>query len=186
MSLKIIWVHILCHGQGDLSLDQVAQGFIQPGLEHFKRSWGIHSNLFQCPSTPTVKIFFLTSLNNLPDRSDFLSYKSILFQFKAITPCPITTCPYQNAPCSFLVGLLGYWNILKDLPRVSLLQAEWPQLAQPAFIRKVLQHSGHLHNPPLDFRVHIIPVPGDSSAGCSTLKTPWENDVLYLVWKRIF
>jgi len=33
-TLKIIWFQPLCHEQGHLPLDQVAQSSIQPGLEH--------------------------------------------------------------------------------------------------------------------------------------------------------
>jgi len=35
-TLKIIWFQPLCHEQGHLPLDQVAQSSIQPGLEHLQ------------------------------------------------------------------------------------------------------------------------------------------------------
>jgi len=41
-TLKIIWFQPLCHEQGHLPLDQVAQSSIQPGLEHCQGG-GIHS-----------------------------------------------------------------------------------------------------------------------------------------------
>ena len=41
-TLKIIWFQAICHGQGHLPVDQVAQSPIQPGLEHCQGG-GIHS-----------------------------------------------------------------------------------------------------------------------------------------------
>ena len=35
-TLKITYFQPLCHGQGHLPLDQVAQSPVQPGLEHFQ------------------------------------------------------------------------------------------------------------------------------------------------------
>ncbi|KAK4807192.1 hypothetical protein QYF61_024312 [Mycteria americana] len=94
-----------CHGQGHLSLDQVAQSLIQPDLEHFQ-GWGIHN--FSGQPVP---------VSHHPHRKAFLPYvqsKSTLFQFKSVAPCPVTT------------GL-----VLKGRNKVSLepslLQAEQPQ-----------------------------------------------------------
>jgi len=41
-TLKIIWFQPLCHEQGHLPLDQVAQRLVQPGLEHCQGG-GIHN-----------------------------------------------------------------------------------------------------------------------------------------------
>ncbi|KAK4818789.1 hypothetical protein QYF61_019135 [Mycteria americana] len=101
-----------CHGQGHLSLDQVAQSTIQPGLEHFQGG-GIHN--FSEQSVPVAYH---------PHCKKFLPYvqsKSTLFQFQTIAPCPITTGLGHN----------------KVSLKPSLLQAEQPQLSQPFFIGEV-------------------------------------------------
>ncbi|KAK4808149.1 hypothetical protein QYF61_000129 [Mycteria americana] len=156
---KLVWVgrdlkdHRVpppCHGQGCLPLEQAAQSPIQPGLEHFQ-GWGIHNfsgNLFQCLTALIVKNFFLISNLNLT-----------FFQFKAITPCPITTCPCQKSLSSFPVGPLQVLEgCYKVSPEPSLLQAEQPQLSQPVFIGEVFQPSDHLGGPPLDLlqQVHVL------------------------------
>lgn len=56
-----------CNGQGHLSLDQVSQSSIQPGLKEFQ-GWDIQTSLgnsIQCLTTPTVKNFFLIFSLNL-------------------------------------------------------------------------------------------------------------------------
>ncbi|KAK4822675.1 hypothetical protein QYF61_019042 [Mycteria americana] len=134
-TLKIIWFQAPCHGQGHLPLDQVAQSPIQPGLEHFQ-GWDIHS--FSGQPVPS---------------------NSTLFQFKAITPCPIATCPCKKSLSSFLVGpLQAVEGCYKVSPEPSLLQAKQPQLSQPVFIGVVLQPSDHLCGPPLDSlqQVHVL------------------------------
>jgi len=84
-------------GQGHLPLDQVAQSPIQPGLEPCQGG-GIYNFSGQPVSVP-----------HHPHSKEFLSYiqfKFVLFQFKAITPCPITTCPCKKSLSSFLVAPL--------------------------------------------------------------------------------
>ena len=45
--------------------------------------------------------------------------------------------------------------VLRRPQNGSLLQAEQPQLSQPALIREILQSSGHFRGPPLDLLQHI-------------------------------
>ena len=76
-TLKIIWFQPPCHEQGNLPPDQVAQSSIQPGLEHCQGG-GSHSFSGQpvpVPHHPHSKEFLL-----------YISSKSTVFQFKAITP----------------------------------------------------------------------------------------------------
>ncbi|KAK4813670.1 hypothetical protein QYF61_017637, partial [Mycteria americana] len=133
-------------GQEHLPLDQVAQSPIQPGLKHFQ-GWGIHNFSGQPVPVP-----------HHPHSEEFLPYilskSTTLFQFKAITPCPITTSPCKKSLSSFLV-LEGCYKVS---PEPSLLQAEQPQLSQPVFIGEVLQPSHHLRGPPLDSlqQVHVL------------------------------
>ena len=114
--MKIIWFQPRCHGQGHLPLDQVAQSPIQPGVEQFN-GWGIHSLSGQPVPVP-----------HHPQSEEFLPYissKSTLFRFKAITPCPITMCPCKKSISSFLVGPLHVLEgCCKVSPEPSLLQAE--------------------------------------------------------------
>lgn len=57
-------VYLPCHWLGCISLDQIAQSFVQPGFECLQ--WqGIHSSsgsMFHCLTIFTIKIFFLTFL----------------------------------------------------------------------------------------------------------------------------
>ncbi|KAK4821804.1 hypothetical protein QYF61_003833 [Mycteria americana] len=147
---RMIWVakdlkdHLVptpCHGQGQLPLDQVAQSPMQPGLEHFQ-GWGIHN--FSGQSVP------------VPHHP--LILKCTLSQVKAITPCPVATCPCKKSLSSFLVGPLQVLEgCYKVSPEPFLLQAEQPQLSQAVFIGEVLQPSDHLCGPPLDLlrQVHV-------------------------------
>ena len=79
----------------------------------------------------TVKNFFLISSLNLPST-----------QFKAISPCLVTTCPYKKSLPSFPVGsfqvLEGCYKVSSE---PSLLQVEEPQLSQPILIEELLQPS---------------------------------------------
>jgi len=87
-----------------------------------------------------VKNFFLISNLNLPS-----------FQFKATTPCLITTGPSKKSLSSFCVGPL---QVLEGCPKVSpepsLLQDEQPQLSQPFLIGEVFHPPDHFFGPPLD------------------------------------
>lgn len=60
--------------------------------------------LFQCLTTLTANNFFLTS-----------NVKS-LCQFKAIPPCPITTCPCQKSLSSSLAGPFRFWAAAPTAP----------------------------------------------------------------------
>jgi len=97
------------------------QSPIQPGPEHFQ-GWGIHSFSGQPVPAP-----------HHPHHKEFLSFiqsKSTLCQFKAITPCPITTGPCKKPPSSFLAGPLEVLEgCCKVSPEPSPLQAEQPQLS---------------------------------------------------------
>ena len=142
-TLKTIQLQPPCHGQGHLPLDQAAQSLIHPDLEHFQGGLSTISpgNLFQHLTTLTVKKFFLISNLNF-------------FQFKAITPCPTTTCPRKKSLSSFLVRPLQLLKgCSKVSPQPSLLLAE-----QPFRIGEVLQPSDHLCGPPLDplQQVHVF------------------------------
>jgi len=96
--------------------------------------------------------------------------KSTLFQFKAISPYPVTTCPYKKSLPSFPVGPLqvleGHCKVLQE---PSALQAEQPQLSQPVFVGEVLfltRRSTQHQNQEQDF-----PTP---NAGCLTSSlTTW-------------
>ena len=48
-TLKVIELQPPCHGQSCLSLDQAAQGPVQPGLEHLQ-GWGTTASLGSCAS----------------------------------------------------------------------------------------------------------------------------------------
>lgn len=67
-SLKLISFQPSCHEQGHFPPDLVAQGLIQPGLEHCQghgTSTISPETLFQCLTTLTVLNFFLISNLNL-------------------------------------------------------------------------------------------------------------------------
>ena len=103
-TFKIIQFQSPCYRQGHFSLDQVAQSPIQPGLERLQGG-GIH-NLPEQPASVSYHLHSKEFLSNI-------CCKSTLFQFKAISPCPVTTCPYKNSFPSFPVGTL---QILEELP----------------------------------------------------------------------
>ena len=92
-------VALPCHGQGHLPLDQVAQRPIQPGLEHFQRgaSTAFLGNLFQCPTAPIMKIFFLISNLNLPS-----------FHLKPLRLVLCTPCPCKKSFSGFLIDPFSY------------------------------------------------------------------------------
>ena len=150
-TLKIILFQS-CHGQGHIPLDQVAQSPIQPGLEHFQGG-GSHSFSGQPVPVP-----------HHPHGEEFLPYiesKSSLFQFKAITPCSITTLPNKKSLSSFLVGRLPILvGCNKVIPEPAHLQAEQPQLSQTFLIAEVFHCFDHFCDPPLDQlqQVHVFPV----------------------------
>jgi len=111
-------VPLPCHGQGHLPPDQAAQSLVQPGLEDCQGG-GSHSFSGQPVPGP-----------HHPQSKEFLPYiqsKSPLFQFKAITPCPISTCPCKKSLSSFLVGPLRYWKAAVRSPWSPL----FPRLNSP-------------------------------------------------------
>ncbi|KAK4827187.1 hypothetical protein QYF61_015149, partial [Mycteria americana] len=85
-------------------------------------------NLFQCLTTLTVKNFFLKSSLNLPS----LSLKPLLLVL---------------SPQALLKILEGCYKVS---PKLSLLQAEQPQLSQPVLIGQVLQPFYNFCGPLLD------------------------------------
>jgi len=94
-TLQIIQLQPPCREQGHLPPDQVAESPVQPGLEHCQGG-GSHSFSGQpvpVPHHPHGKEFH----PNIESKSD-------VFQFKAIPPCPVTTCPCKKLLSSFLTG----------------------------------------------------------------------------------
>ncbi|KAK4811770.1 LOW QUALITY PROTEIN: hypothetical protein QYF61_005338 [Mycteria americana] len=87
-TLETIQFQTLCHGQGYLPLDQVAQSLIQPGLEPFQGG-GIHN----CSGQPVPVPHNTHSKEFLPN----IESKSTLFQFNTVTPRPITTLPDKGS-----------------------------------------------------------------------------------------
>ena len=63
-------------------------------------------NLYQCLTIPNSKEFLL-----------YIQSKSTLFQFEAITPCPITTGPCKRSLSSLLVAPFKYWKASLRSPR---------------------------------------------------------------------
>ena len=62
-------------------------------------------------------------VSHQPHSKEFLpdiQSKSTLFQFKATSPCPVTTCPYKKSLPSFPVGPSRYWKAARRSPQ-SLL-----------------------------------------------------------------
>ena len=78
---------------------------------------------------PRLNIGQLQSFMLGPSLGNVVS-KSALFQFKTISPCPATICPYRKSLLSFSVGSLqvlkGHYKISSE---PSFLQAEEPQLS---------------------------------------------------------
>ena len=89
--------------------------------------------------------------------------KSTCFHFKAISPHPVTACPYKKSLPSFPVGPFGLLEGCDKVPpELFLFQAEEPQLSQPVLGGEVLQPSDQLCGPPLDplQQLHVLPVLG--------------------------
>jgi len=80
--LKVNWFQTTCNEQGHLALDQVAQSPIQPDLECFQ-GWGI----YHLSGKPVPEFQHPHCKKFLP----CIQCKSTLFEFKTITPCPIST-----------------------------------------------------------------------------------------------
>jgi len=98
-TLKTISFQPLCHEQGHLPLDQVAQSSIQPGLEHCRKGAPTASlgNQCQCLTTLMVKNFFLMPSLNLPSFS--LKPSALVLSLQALV---------KKSLSSFLVGPFRY------------------------------------------------------------------------------
>ena len=127
--LKAHPVPALCHGQGHLPLDQVAQSPIQPGLDHCQ-GWDSHSFSGQPVPGP-----------HHPHREELVS--NLNFPSFSSKPFPLFcyTMPLSNASlhlsCQSLYVLEA--ALRSPLKEPSLLQAEQAQLSQPVCIGEVLQ-----------------------------------------------
>lgn len=99
---------------GNLPLSQVTQAPIPPGPEHLQQ-WGIHSLSEQPVTVPqqpySKELLLITDLN--------------LLQFKAISPCLVTTCacetPLQS--CMLLYAL--------DINQLGIYQDIFPPESSP-------------------------------------------------------
>jgi len=83
-------IHVTVESQNGFSWkrDQAVQSPVQPCLEHLQ-GLGIHNFSVQPESGP----HHTHSLEFLPD----IKSKSLLFQYKAIIPCPMTTLPLEES-----------------------------------------------------------------------------------------
>ena len=88
-------------------LDQVAQGPIQPGLEHLQ-GWGIHNLSGQPVSAPHHSPGKELSPNIQP--------KSSLFQLKSVPPCPAVIYPFKEVIPFLFIGSL---QVLKGCNEVQ-------------------------------------------------------------------
>ena len=137
MTLKIIQFQSPCHGQGCQSLDQFAQGPIQPGLERSRLG---QPQLLQATSSsaspPQVKNFFL--IPNLPS-------------FKAIPACPVTICLCKKMVPLLLVSSFPALEGCNEVsPEPSLLQTKQVQFPQTFFIGEELHTSDYLQVSPVN------------------------------------
>ena len=129
-TFKNLLVHPHCHGQGHLSLDQVAQSPVQPDLEHFQ--WrGTHN--FSGQAVPTTRII-----------KKFVPYvqpKSNLFQFKIFAPCPVTIGLdiLSSLSSSFLQAPFVHWKAAVRSPQSLLFSRLNSPKSQPFFIGEVFQ-----------------------------------------------
>ena len=137
-TFKYRLVQLLFHGQGHLSLDQVAQSPVLPDLEHFQW-WGIHNF-----SGQPVLVF-----HQQEENLSYIQSKSNFFLFKIIISCHITTGPGKKSFSIFLLRPLRVEGHSKFSLEPSLLQTEQPQLSQLFFREELFQSSGHFHGPPL-------------------------------------
>lgn len=113
--------------QGCHPLDPAAQpGHIQCGLEHFQK-WGIHSF-----SGQTLGLLWCSA--SAPSQQRISSW-SLLFQFKAITPCSITTHPCRSSFPGFLLPLQVLKGCYRVCPEPSTLQAKFNSLSLSSWER---------------------------------------------------
>ena len=114
---RIMNLQALCHRQGHqpphLILDQVAQGPIQPGLEHLQ-GWGIHNLSGQPVPAPHH-----SPGKELPPA---IQPKSSLFQLKTFSPCPAVIYPFKEfTPLLFIGSLQVLKGCNEVTPQPSLL-----------------------------------------------------------------
>jgi len=136
---KIISFQPPCHGYGHQPLDHAAQSHVQPCLKCYQR-WGIH-NLSEQP-VPESHHPQMTGEEFLPN----IQCMPTVFQIKAISPHPVSTCPYKKSlppqlSCRPPSGT--------GMP--SPLQAEESPLSQPVL-------AGEVHQPSDDLRGALDPV----------------------------
>ena len=115
----------------NLILVLVAQGPIQPGLEHHQ-GWGIHKLSGQSVPAPQH-----SHSKELPPG---IQPKSSLLQLKTISPCPAVIYAFKELiPLLFIGSFLVLEGCNKVTLQPSLLQAEQGQLPQPMFVEELLQ-----------------------------------------------
>ncbi|NXH46292.1 PO6F2 factor, partial [Dicaeum eximium] len=124
-----------CHGQRQLSLDQVSQSLIQPGLGTLPGMGHPQLPWLTCSCHPHSKKF-LPNISSKPPLPSLKPFPLVL----SWIPCP--TCPCKTVP--ILVPLYVLGGCCKLSPEHSLFQTEHPQLFQPAFTGEMLQPSDHL------------------------------------------
>jgi len=122
-TLTLILFQTPCHGQGPLPPDHVAQSSIQPGLEPCQGG-GSHSFSGQPGPGP-----------HHPHGEEFhphIQSEPTLFQFKAITPCPIAPCPFRLPKYSSLIKIAPLHIAELAKKRCFLKEITYPSwLAEP-------------------------------------------------------
>lgn len=107
-------------------LHQASQSSTQPG-QNFSGGWSMHFSRQSLPALPlSLKNFYLDNMQKLT---------SVIFQFKTLPPCPVTTCPCKKYVSSFLVGSL---HILEGCSEGSL-QFSFSRLYSPNSLSLSLQ-----------------------------------------------
>ena len=165
---SVIKFQIPCHKQGyqppDPVLDQVAQGPIQPGLEHFQW-WSIHSLSGQPVPAPhhSVKNFPLTSNLNLPSLSLKPSHLVLSLTAHEKNDSPTVYNPLLNTGrlqwCLLTAFSSPDWT--SPAPLVCLHMAGAPALvwySQPSSgLSPTAPHLSVLGAPDLDTVLHLEP-----------------------------
>ena len=111
------------HQPPELVLDQVAQGLVQPHLEHLQ-GWHIHSLSGQPVPVPHHSL--------CKELSSDIQCKASVLELKTIPPCLITVYPCKRLiPLFFIIPfyILEGCNEFSSQP--SLLHTEQAQLPQP-------------------------------------------------------
>jgi len=116
-TLNIFQFQLPCHGQGPLPPAQGAPSPVEPGLEPCQGG-GSHSSSGQPGLGP-----------HYPQREEFPPYiqsKSLLFQFKAVTPCPITPRPCHSPSPALSQPLQALAAALRSACSLLLLRLTSP------------------------------------------------------------